>query len=220
MILTIASILDETEISSVRASIAAAEDMFVDGKSTAGWYVRDIKSNQQVNPDKSVAILGRVEAALQKSAVFKSAALPKQFVRMLVSRYRPGMHYGTHVDDVLMNGVRTDLSFTLFLSPLETYDGGSLVIEGNDAEQEIRLPLGSMVIYPTTSLHRVEEVTRGERLAVVGWVRSYVRDPAHREILFDLENVIAALRGSANPRETTDRLFKVRANLLRMWADD
>ena len=178
MILTIASILDETEVSSVRASIAAAEDMFVDGKSTTGWYVRDIKSNQQVNPDKSVAILGSVEAALAKNAVFKSAALPKQFVRMLVSRYRPGMHYGTHVDDVLMNGVRTDLSFTLFLSPLETYDGGSLVIEGNDAEQEIRLPPGSMVIYPTTSLHRVEEVTRGERLAVVGWVRSYVRDPA------------------------------------------
>jgi PKHD-type hydroxylase len=108
----------------------------------------------------------------------------------------------------------------LFLSAPESYGGGELVVEGNDGETAVKLPAGSLVLYPTTSLHRVNPVTRGERLAVVGWVRSYIRSPEQRETLFDLDSVVAALREAHVERATLDRLFKVRANLLRMWAED
>jgi PKHD-type hydroxylase len=218
--LTIANVLTDDEASSIRAAITKDDDSFVDGRTTAGWYARDVKLNEQVKSDKSRTILAMAEAALLQNAVFRAAAIPKKFVKLLVSRYRPGMQYGTHVDDVLMNGTRTDLSFTLFLSPLDSYDGGGLIVEGNDAEQEFRLAPGSLVLYPTTSLHRVAEITRGERLAIVGWVRSFVRDAGHREILFDLDNIIAALRTQKASRELLDRVFKVRANLLRLWAED
>jgi PKHD-type hydroxylase len=95
-----------------------------------------------------------------------------------------------------------------------------LLIEGNDGEQEFKLPGGSLILYPSTALHRVEEVTSGERLAAVGWIRSLIRDAGQREILFDLENSLASLRSAQTERAILDRLFKVRANLLRMWADD
>ena len=135
-----------------------------------------------------------MEQALLAHPVFKAVARPKQLVGLLVSRYRPGMEYGLHVDDAMMQGVRTDLSFTLFLSAPEAYEGGELVIEGNDAENAIKLPAGSAVVYPTTSLHRVAPVTAGERLVVVGWVRSLIRRADQREILFDLDAAVAEMR--------------------------
>jgi PKHD-type hydroxylase len=119
-----------------------------------------------------------------------------------------------------MAGIRTDLSFTLFLSDPDSYDGGALVIDGSDGENEVKLPAGSLVLYPTTTLHRVQEVTRGERLAVVGWVRSFIRNAEDREILFDLENVIASLRSNNADRALLDHILKIRANLLRKWVED
>jgi PKHD-type hydroxylase len=122
------------------------------------------------------------------------------------------------VDDALMGGLRTDLSFTLFLSEPETYDGGALVIEDSFEARAIKLGAGEMILYPSTSLHRVEPVTRGSRLAVVGWVQSRVRDAGRREILFDLDRSVAELQaGGAD--ELLDRLAKTRSNLLRMWAE-
>jgi PKHD-type hydroxylase len=141
-------------------------------------------------------------------------------VGFLVSRYRPGMEYGLHVDDAMMQGVRTDLSFTLFLSPPEAYEGGELVIEGNDAENAIKLQAGSAVLYPTTSLHRVAPVTAGERLVVVGWVRSLIRRADQREVLFDLDTVVAEMRQHGGSQPGMDRILKVRANLQRMWVED
>jgi PKHD-type hydroxylase len=139
---------------------------------------------------------------------------------MLVSRFRPGMSYGTHVDAAIMDGQRTDLSFTLFLSDPDSYDGGELVLEENEGDTAIKLPAGGLVLYQTTSLHRVAEVTRGERLAIVGWIRSYIRSPEHREILFDLDQSVAALREIEVDRRVLDRIFKVRNHLTRMWAED
>ena len=158
--------------------------------------------------------------ALLANTAFRSIARPKDFVNMLASRYQPGMAYGTHVDNALMGGVRTDLSFTLFLKEPDSYEGGALVIEGNDGESEIKLPAGSLVLYPTTTLHHVSEVTSGERLAIVGWVRSYVRSHENRETLFDLENSIASLRLANVDRAILDRLLKVKANLMRGWVED
>jgi PKHD-type hydroxylase len=119
-----------------------------------------------------------------------------------------------------MHGVRTDLSFTVFLSGPEAYEGGELVIAGNDADSIIKLPAGSAVVYPTTSLHRVAPVTAGERLVVVGWVRSFLRRADQRELLFDLDGAVAELRQSGAGHAALDRILKVRANLLRMWAED
>jgi PKHD-type hydroxylase len=218
MILQIAGILDAAALQAARAGLQA--EAFLDGAKTAGWHAKDVKKNEQAQGPAAMALIARVQDALMAHPVFRAAAQPKQLVRLLVSRYRPGMAYGSHVDDALMGGVRTDMSFTLFLAEPGTYDGGELVIEGNDADNAMKPAAGGLVLYPTTALHRVAEVTRGERLAVVGWVRSFIRAPEQRETLFDLDNAIAALRRSDGDRALLDRLFKVRANLTRMWAED
>lgn len=220
MFLQISDVLSRDEVAVLRDKILKHPEAFEDGRKTAGWHARDVKHNEQAKGNVASSILEFAEGRLLANPVFKAAANPKRFVRLLVSRYRPGMAYGTHVDDALMGGVRTDLSFTLFLSDPEAYDGGALVVEGNDGETDVKLPAGSLVLYPTTTLHRVEEVTRGERIAIVGWVRSFIRAHDDREILFDLENVIADLRGSGIDRAILNRLFKVRANLIRKWAED
>jgi PKHD-type hydroxylase len=218
MIMQLTEVLDATRAKAARDVLAAGT--FADGANTAGWHAKAVKTNEQAEGPAVQALLAEVEKTLLAHPVFKAAAQPKRLVRLIASRYRPGMSYGTHVDDALMGGVRTDLSFTLFLAEPESYDGGELVIDGNDGETAVKLPPGGLVLYPTTALHRVAEVTRGERLAIVGWVRSYIRSPDHRETLFDLDNVIAALRQAQAKRPLLDRVLKVRQNLTRMWAED
>jgi len=220
MFLQIHGVLDGPRVKALREKIEADPEAFRDGRKTAGWHAKDVKNNEQAKGDAATAVTEMVRQALLQNPVFKAAANPKSFVKLLLSRYRPGMAYGSHVDDALMGGIRTDLSFTLFLTEPGTYEGGALVIEGNDGDTEVKLPAGSLVLYPTTTLHRVEPVTKGERLAVVGWVRSYIRSHEDREILFDLENAIAALRQAGAERAVMDRLLKVKANLLRKWAED
>src|SRR5882724_7953048 len=138
----------------------------------------------------------------------------------MFSAYEPGMRYGSHVDDALMQGMRTDVSFTLFLSERESYDGGELVIESAAGEDAVKLPAGSMVAYPSTALHHVAPVTRGTRLAAVGWVRSYVRDSARREMLFDLDTARRQLFAREGKSAEYDLVSKSLANLMRMWVED
>jgi PKHD-type hydroxylase len=118
-----------------------------------------------------------------------------------------------------MQGLRTDLSFTVFLSEPEAYHGGAVIVEDLFEARAIKLSAGSMILYPSTTLHRVEPVARGERLAVVGWVQSLIRDEAQREILFDLDQAVDACFASEGKTQQFDRLAKTRANLLRMWAE-
>jgi PKHD-type hydroxylase len=220
VLIQIPGILDGAVLAAMRDALRAEPEAFAAGKATAGWHAKAVKDNEQAKGAVAASVTAKVKELLLAHPVFKAAARPKQCVRLLVSRYRPGMAYGTHVDDALMDGIRTDLSFTLFLAEPREYEGGELVVEGNDGETAIKLPAGGLVLYPTTSLHRVNPVTTGERLAVVGWVRSYIRSPEQREVLFDLDNVVAALREARVERAILDRLFKVRADLLRMWAED
>jgi PKHD-type hydroxylase len=220
VILNIHSVLDERRLTAIRAALASDNAGFASGKTTAGSHARQVKNNEQAGGPAAAAITKQVSDVLLANPVFKTAARPKSFVRLLVSRYRPGMAYGTHVDDALMAGVRTDLSFTLFISEHDSYTGGELVIEGNDGESAVKLSAGSLILYPAATLHRVNPVTNGERLAVVGWIRSFIRADDRRELLFDLDNVVASLNESHAERAVCDRLHKVRANLLRMWADD
>jgi PKHD-type hydroxylase len=152
--------------------------------------------------------------------VFQAAALPKAIVGLLFSRYEPGMRYGTHIDDAMIAGQRADLSFTLFLSEPEDHDGGALVIEQTEGERGFKLPAGHLLLYPATTLHRVDPVSRGVRLAAVGWVRSLVREDTQRELLFDLDQAIELLRTRRDPERALDLVLKTRSNLLRRWIED
>jgi PKHD-type hydroxylase len=220
MMLHIAGVLSPETVDDIHASLTRDESAFTTGKSTAGWYAKDVKHNDQATGAIVTQVMEQVKSTLMANALFLSAARPKTFVKTLVSRYRPGMHYGTHVDDALMGGIRTDLSFTLFLTDPNTYQGGELVIESPDGETDVKLEAGSLVLYPTTSLHRVNEVTTGERLAIVGWVRSFIRSAEQRETLFDLDQVVANLKATDADRALMNPVMKIRNTLTRMWAED
>ena len=150
--------------------------------------------------------------------LFNLFARPRALSGLLLSRYRQGQTYGLHVDDALMGGIRTDLSFTLFLSEEDSYDGGALITEDTLESRAIRLPAGSLILYPSGTLHRVAPVTSGERLAIVGWVQSWVRSAAEREILFDLEQALRLAHAAGGKSDLSDLLAKSRSNLLRLWA--
>jgi PKHD-type hydroxylase len=220
MRIAIADVLPADDLETVRAALAQAK--FVDGRETAGFAARTVKLNQQAAAsDRSLDTVRKIVAdRILGSEVFRLAVRPKALSPLLFSRYDPGMRYGSHVDDALMNGMRTDVSFTLFLNAPESYEGGELVIETPAGDDAIKLPAGSLIAYPSTSLHHVAEVTRGERLVAVGWARSLIRDPAQRELLFDLDTARRRMFARDGKGEDYDLVSKSLANLLRMWAED
>ena len=222
MILSFPEVISVDEQKMILAEAARAE--FVDGRETAGPNLASIKNNQQVKRGSAPVqrIADMVLAALRRKPEFLNAVYPKQLHSMLVSRYREGMQYGAHVDQALMgdNVVwRTDLSLTLFLNEPDAYDGGELALQHGSGETLTKLPARSMVCYPTGQLHRVAPVTRGERLVVVGWIQSYVRDNAARETLRDLGQAMELLRGRDEFRAAHDLINKTHANLMRRWAE-
>src|SRR5215471_669847 len=186
MQIVIGNALSAEEIKLVRAVLKRAR--FVDGRATAGFAARMVKNNRQAEGARSLDTIRKLVAErVLGNEVFRLAVRPKSLSPLLFSRYQKGMRYGSHFDDALMDGMRTDVSFTLFLSEPKSYDGGELAIEGVSGEETFKLDAGALVAYSATSLHHISEVTRGARLAAVGWVRSFVRDPARRELLFDLD---------------------------------
>ncbi|MEO8243268.1 MAG: Fe2+-dependent dioxygenase [bacterium] len=216
--LLIDSLLSQAEVAAIRAT--AANLAFGDGRATAGAQARLVKANDQALTSPALdGILTKVETSLAANPLFRSAARPKALTRLILSRYRQGQTYGLHVDDALMQGIRTDLSFTLFLSDPETYDGGALIIEDHFEARAIKPNAGDLILYPAATLHRVDAVTKGERLAVVGWLQSLIRDPARREVLFDLDQAVDACFATEGKSEQFDRLSKTKSNLLRMWAE-
>jgi len=197
---------------------AACALSYEDGRKTAGLTARRVKDNlQAIAGVETEAVLEKVRQSLIRHPVFNAVAYPKGFARMIVSRTEGGGHYGDHVDNAVMGGARTDLSFTLFLSPSEEYDGGELTICDRLEDRQVKLGRGEVVVYPSTTLHRVEPVTRGTRLVVVGWITSLVRDAAQREVLFDLWQAITRAEAAEDAAQV-QLLSKSRSNLLRMWA--
>jgi len=218
MAAVLGSVLTPDEAAALRE--AAARVPFGDGRATAGRYARPVKHNEQAEESPArKAIFEKTRRALMAHEVFRSLARPRRFTRLLLSRYQPGMTYGAHVDDAIMGGARTDLSFTLFLSEPGDYDGGELVMEEQAEARAFRLDPGEAVLYPTSALHRVAPVTRGARLAVVGWVQSWVRDPAQREALHDLDVAAAEVFAQSGKTPAFDRLLKAKTNIYRMWAE-
>jgi PKHD-type hydroxylase len=220
MRMIIEKILNKEELRSSIDYIKGKSSESKDGQKSAGWHARSVKRNEQLPESVQGTLIRKASTALMNHEVFLSAARPKRFVKLLVSRYAPGMEYGWHVDNALMDGIRTDLSFTLFLNESESYEGGELEVESSEGTSQYKLPPGSCVLYPTTTLHRVAPVTNGERLAIVGWVRSFIRSDDDREMLFDLDRAIVQARSENANRDTIDLLLKVKMNLLRKYADD
>ncbi len=220
MILPVPELLPTEGVERLRARLATAR--FQDGAATAGWHAKLVKANRQLAPDDPAAAELRaiVEQAVRAHPVAMMATRPKAFGPILFSRYGAGDGYGSHVDDAIMGGVRTDVSFTLFLADPDSYEGGELVMETAAGDLAFKLPAGGALFYPSTTLHRVEPVSAGERLAAVGWIRSHVRDAAGREILFDIDTARQSLFRQSGKTAEFDLLSKSLSNLLRRWADD
>lgn len=218
--LQIRQVIDAATLAAAREMMEAPE-RFADGRATAGKSAATVKHNLQLEKGPWQDTLSRtIQRVLRTNELFKAGAMPKAFCRLIFSRYETGMSYGTHVDSPIIGNQRTDLSFTLFLSDPSSYDGGELVIERREGETAVKLEAGDLVLYPSTALHRVEPVTRGVRLACVGWVRSHIRNEAHREILFDLGLTTREIFETTGKTPQYDRLTNVKANLMRLWAED
>ncbi|MFW3616874.1 Fe2+-dependent dioxygenase [Billgrantia antri] len=223
MILCIDQVLSAELVSRIRSTLAETD--FRDGRETAGWHARTVKRNEQADGRRPDIAELRQEAAkaLQSHPLFQMAARPRRMKPLMFSRYQAGMAYGNHVDDAIMTtpqgAMRTDLSFTLFLNEPDSYEGGELLVDSTAGEQTYKLPAGAMILYPSSTLHRVEPVTRGERLAAVGWAQSQIRDPQQREILFDLDTTRRQEFEANGKTRTFDMLSKSLANLIRMWAE-
>lgn len=219
MLIVVPDLLTKPEARAICAASATLD--FADGRDTAGRFAREVKANHQARPSADLAaIQAKVQSALTAHPLFQSAARPRAMTPLILSRYCEGQTYGLHVDDALMGGLRTDLSFTLFLEEPDNYDGGALIIEDTLEARAIRLAAGDLILYPSTSLHRVEPVTRGARLAMVGWVQSWIRAADQREVLFDLDRLIEDVFARDGKTAHFDQLAKTRSNLLRMWAAD
>lgn len=220
MQIVIADILKPDDLEAVHAALSKTR--FIDGRETAGFAARVVKDNRQTDArDKTLdPVRNLVASRIMDNELFRMAARPKALSPLLFSRTETGMQYGVHVDDALMGGMRTDVSFTLFLDAPESYDGGEFVIESAAGDDAIKLPAGSMIVYPATTLHRVARVTRGERHVVAGWARSFIRDAAQRELLFDLDTAKRTIFARDGKSAEFDLISKSLANLLRMWAED
>jgi PKHD-type hydroxylase len=225
MLLQVPQVLDAGELARFRARLAAAA--WVDGNATSGYQSAQAKKNEQLAEESAEAreLGDAVLAALARNQLFFSAALPKQVFPPLFNRYGAGMTFGAHVDAAIRTHagsrlrMRTDLSATLFLSAPEDYDGGELVVEDNYGTHSAKLAAGDMVLYPATSLHRVNPVTRGARVASFFWIQSMVRDDAQRTLLFDLDMSIVRLTRDHPGHPGLVSLVGVYHNLLRMWAE-
>jgi PKHD-type hydroxylase len=222
MLLAIPSVLNPEQVAAFRAALDGGQ--WIDGRATAGHQSALAKHNAQLAEDDPLSKrLGDILLdALDRNPLFVSAALPRRIFPPLFNRYGVGQSFGVHVDNAIrvITGVgvrvRTDLSATVFLSEPDEYDSGELSIEGGFGLQQVKLPAGSMVLYPASSLHRVEPITRGVRIAAFFWIQSMVRDDADRAALFDLDQAIQRL---APDHPSSVALTGVYHNLLRRWAD-
>ena len=225
MMLHVPGVLTAAQVSEVRAALDAAD--WVDGRETVGPQGAQVKRNRQL-PEHSPAgreLAKGILAALSKNALFFSAALPLRFVPPLFNRYEGGEHYGLHVDgsirSVPVTGerLRTDLSCTLFLCEPEDYEGGELEVVDTYGTHEVKLPAGDLILYPSSSLHRVQPVTQGTRTCAFFWLQSMVRDDTQRRMLFELDQAIVKLRAREGESEEAVALTGHYHNLLRMWSE-
>ena len=225
MLLQIPKVLTAEQVARFRARIDTVT--WIDGNATSGHQSAQAKYNQQL-PEGSVEaseIGEEILAALSRSQLFFSAALPKQIFPPLFNRYAGDMKFGNHIDGAMRvhqqssRRIRTDISATLFLTAPEDYDGGELLVEDSYGVHSVKLPAGDLVIYPATSLHRVTQVTRGARVSSFFWIESMIRDDAQRSLLFDMDMALVRLSQQVRDHPSLITLTGCYHNLLRMWGD-
>ena len=223
MLLQLENVLDATKLTNIREMLTKVT--FVNGKHSAGHAANRVKNNEEMKQGTQQAeyLDHLLMGSLAENADFRSSALPYRVAQPVFARYTQGMQYGNHVDDPIMGGgaekFRTDVSITVFLNEPEDYDGGELIISTSFGEKAVKLPAGSAVIYPSSSIHRVAEITRGERLAAIVWLQSMVRDPAQRELLYELDQARNTLLTSKPDAPETKQVDHSYVNLLRMWSE-
>jgi PKHD-type hydroxylase len=215
------SLLTDRQLLDWRGQLLAPDMQWIPGEQTAGWHARAVKHNRQLDRSSELhqSLAAQVSEALLSQPLLCSAALPVQVHGLLFSLCGPGEGYGSHVDNAFMAAGRSDLSFTLFLTPPEAYGGGALVLQFPHGEESIRLAAGAAIVYPSTLLHRVEPVSEGQRLVCVGWIQSRIRNTERRELLFELDTARRLLFHQQGKTEAFDLISRSYTNLLRMWAD-
>ncbi|RDI27306.1 PKHD-type hydroxylase [Pseudacidovorax intermedius] len=225
MMVHVPEVLSPEQVRQLRAALDAAD--WIDGRDSAGPQGARVKNNRQLSEQSPVAqeLGGVIREALARHPQFFSAALPLRVVPPMFNRYEGGETYGLHVDGSVRSlpggggQLRTDLSCTLFLCDPQDYDGGELEVVDTYGTHEVKLPAGDLVLYPSSSLHRVQPVTRGARVCSFFWLQSMVRDDAHRALLFELDQNIQSLRARLGETDETVALTGTYHNLLRMWAE-
>ena len=224
MLLVIPDVLSHTKLNEIQSILANAT--FVDGRLSAGSSAVRVKHNQELPPhaEQQQRLNQLVMNTLVQHPMFQQAALPHRIASPFYARYTQGQAYGDHIDDPVMGPApgqryRSDVACTVFLNSPEAYTGGELVVRTTFGNQTIKLPAGHAVIYPSSSLHQVSEVTGGERLVAVTWIQSLVRDPARRELLYELSQARDSLMQTQPDANVTKQVDHSYVNLVRMWSD-
>ena len=212
------SLLNDEETKIIAKDLCISNNNWEDGKKTAGTLAANVKNNLQM--DRKLELSKNYSKLIQKrilsNPLVKSFALPKKIHGMMFTKSLKGMKYGRHIDNAYMSSGRADLSFTIFLSNKNQYEGGELVVENINSEDKFRLDKGEIIIYPSTYLHSVQEVTKGERLVCVGWIESYVKSIEEREYLFDLDAGARGILAKHGRSDELDLIFKSYSNFLRV----
>ena len=214
-------LLNAEETDYIKKELKKENQGWEDGKSTAGSHASKVKNNLQLkrNSDISKKLSLIIKQKILNNALLKSFTLPKHLHGIMFTKSTRGMSYGRHVDNAFMSSGRADLSFTIFLTEKNKYEGGELLIENLTSESKFKLNSGEIIIYPSTYLHSVEEVLNGERIVCVGWIESYIKSIEEREYLFDLDAGARSLLAKHGRSEELDLIFKCYTNLLRVMGD-
>ncbi len=211
-------LLIKEEIEILNNNINKQKELWEDGKKTAGSYASKVKNNLQLNRNSelSTKYSQLIRKKILESPLIKSFALPKIIHGIMFTKSLKNMFYGRHIDNPFMSSGRSDLSFTISLTNKEFYEGGELVIETMSSEKKFKLNAGEMIIYPSTYLHSVKEIKKGERLVCVGWIESYIKSIEEREYLFDLDTGAKGLLAHHGRSDELDLIFKSYSNFLRL----
>jgi len=221
MLTHIKGLLDQRQLATARSLIAAGK--YLDGSTSAGLAARRVKHNEELALDQAQMskLNNLVMGSLVKNPIYRSAIMPLKVATPYYAHYTEGMSYGEHVDDPIMGQgaelYRSDVSVTIFLNTPDDYDGGELVIQTSFGEQQVKLPAGDAVLYPSSSIHRVAEVSRGERLVAVSWIQSLIKEAEKRALLHDLNQAREKLLHEKPDADETRQVNHSYINLVRMW---
>ena len=218
--LTCPLLLNE-EINILKENLSSQNNDWEDGKKTAGSLASKVKNNLQLNRNSDISRKNAefIIKKLLSNPLIKSFALPKKVHGIMFTKSAKGMKYGRHIDNPYMSSGRADLSFSIFLNEKNSFEGGELIVENINTENKFKLNKGEIIIYPSTYLHSVNEITKGERLVCVGWIESYVKSIEEREYLFDIDAGARGILAKYGRSDELDLIFKSYSNLLRVLGD-